>query len=110
MMVNLTPEQVFLCTFCAAALSGLSVLLRSDSELTIRNIFAAILFYGSAGVGLGMIAFDWLGGKQNPWRVIGCGWLVGLKIIKLTDIQKVSAAILKITGSKDDEDKDQKKS
>jgi len=108
-MQNMTPEQVFLCTFCAAALSGLGVLLRSDSALNVRNILSSVLFYGSAGVGLGMIAFDWLGGKQNPWKVIGCGWLVGLRIIKLSDISTVASAILKVTTHKEDEKDDKKK-
>jgi hypothetical protein len=102
-MQNLTPELVFLYTFCAASLSGLAVLLRSGSELNTRNVLGAILFHGSAGVGLGMIAFDWLGGKQAPWKVIACGWLVGLRIIKLSDIAEVVRRILNVNSEKDDD-------
>lgn len=108
-MQNLTPEQIFLCTYCAAALSGLTVLLRSDVELTFRNVTSTILFYGSAGVGLGMIAFEWLGGKQNPWRVIGCGFLVGLRIIKTQDIMTMARRLLNISEPPDDPKEKEKK-
>jgi hypothetical protein len=99
-MLAWTPEQVFMLTYLAAALSGLAALLRSDEPITVRSVSAAILFYGAAGTGLGMMAYEWLGGKQNPWRVVGAGMLVGIRIIKLSDIAHI---IRKIIGPDDQE-------
>lgn len=84
-----TPTQVFICTYIAAALSGVGALLHSEQEVTWRSMSAAVLLYGAAGCGLGMAAFEWLGGKQAPWRVIGCGMLVGIRVIRLKDISNI---------------------
>lgn len=92
-MEQWTPTTVFLCTYIAAALSGVGMLLNSDQEITARSVLAAVLLYGAAGCGLGMAGFEWLGGKENPWRVIGCGMLVGIRIIRLNDIKKVIAKL-----------------
>jgi hypothetical protein len=99
-MQNWTPDEVFLATFVAASLSGLAVLFKSKEPISPRSVFATILYYGATGCGLGMIAYEWLGGKQAPWRAIGCGWLVGIKAISLKDIKKFVQRIL----GNDDED------
>src|SRR5688572_6036347 len=89
-----TPEKTFIVTYIAAALSGLAVLLRTNEPLTVRSILSAILFYGSAGCGLGMIGYEYLGGRQAPWKVIGCGMLVGIRVIQFKDIAHVARRIL----------------
>jgi hypothetical protein len=88
-MNSWTPEQVFLVTYIAAALSGLGELLHSDREVTPRSFLAAILFYGAAGTGLGMLGYEYLGGKTRPWIVISCGLFVGIRAIKLSDIVRL---------------------
>ena len=93
-MAQWSPQQVFICTYVAAALAGLSGLLRSPQPLTARAIIGTVLFYGCAGTGLGMVGYEYLGGRENPWRVIGCGMLVGVRLIQFQQIKNIVARIL----------------
>lgn len=89
-----TPQTVFLCTYVAAALSGVAELLRSTRPITPRTVLAAILFYGAAGSALGMVGYEYLGGKERPWKVIACGILVGVRVIHLADITTLLRRLL----------------
>lgn len=101
-MVLWPDTSLFVVTFCGAALAGVANLLRSPDQITLRNLLAAVLFNGVAGTGFGMIAFEFLGGKQNPWRVIGCGMLVGIRIIKLSDVMTIVRKLIGTNGNDSD--------
>jgi hypothetical protein len=102
-MIDWTPEAVFILTYIAASLSGLAALLRTNQPLTVRSVLGTVLFYGSAGCGLGMVSYEYLGGKNAPWRVIGCGMLVGIKVIQLKDISNLVRRLFGETNDKDKE-------
>jgi hypothetical protein len=93
-MEHWTPQTVFVWTYIAAALSGLAALLRSSKPLTTRTVLSAVLFYGAAGAGLGMFGYEFLGGKEKPWRVIACGMLVGVGLIRAENIRDLIKRII----------------
>ncbi len=96
-----SPELTFAVTYIAAALSGLAVVLLEDKPLRFRTIIGTILLYGGLGSGLGMVGYEYLGGKNNPWKVVACGMLVGVRAIKMRDITNLVRRILAISDSND---------
>lgn len=103
-MENWTLNQIFACCLISAALSGFATLLMSEKPLTIRNIMAYLLWFAAGGTATSMIGFEYLGGKEKPWRVIGSAIAVGMGIVKLSDIAPVimkglGAAIMKALRS-----------
>lgn len=104
--VDWTPWILFVLTYIASALTGLSVVLLDSKEpLSARVVLGTVIKYGALGSGLGMIGYEYFGGKQSPWRVIAAGQLVGARALKLSDIQNLVRRILNLPPSKDDEDK-----
>lgn len=93
-MISWTPEAVFACTWLAAAVTGMSIYLGSDAPFTFRGLLTAIFFYGGLGCGFGMVGYGWLGGKDEPWRVIGCGFLVGVRAISIKGIKTILQRLL----------------
>jgi hypothetical protein len=94
-----SPEKLFLCTYIVGALSGIGALARSTEPITPRAIVAAIVFYGCSGCGLGMIGYEYLGWKNKPWLVVGCGFLVGVRAIHFEDIKAILRRMLSANGS-----------
>jgi hypothetical protein len=86
---------IFICCMLAAALSGFATLLMSDKPITSRNIGAYLLWFGMAGLGTSMLGFDYLGGKQKPWRVIGASIVIGMGVVKITDLGPVFMRVLR---------------
>lgn len=91
-METWTPERIFIIAYIASSLSGLAALLWSGKPLctdqgwlgvgqALRKILASMIYFGAAGTALGMVGFEWLGGREKPWRVIGCAMGVGLGAI-----------------------------
>lgn len=93
-METWTPLQVFIAAYVASALSGLAGLLWSAKPLTVRSACASVLYYGAAGTGLGMLGYEYLGGKEKPWRVIGCAMLVGIGVVDLATLQRLATRLL----------------
>jgi hypothetical protein len=95
---NWSPLHVFICTWLASAITGVGVYLGEDRAVTIRGTFVAAVTYGGMGCGLGMIGYEFLGGKQAPWKIIGCGFLVGIRAISLNSIKTLIQRILGPNG------------
>lgn len=81
-----TPERVFLFTYMISSLNGLGVYLGTSEPLQIRPILYSMITGGGLGIGFGMVAWQWLGGAENPWIIIGCGSLTGLGILRPSDV------------------------
>jgi hypothetical protein len=94
-----TPEKLFICTYIVGALSGIGALARSTEPITPRSIVAALVFYGCCGTGLGMLGYEYLGWKNKPWLVVGCGFLVGVRAIHLEDIKAILQKLLSSDGT-----------
>lgn len=78
-MPHVTTEALITCAvmFCVASLTGLSTLLRSRKQLTVRSVSSAMLGRGLFGLGTGLI---WLSYYQDRpiWLPLGVSILVGL--------------------------------
>jgi hypothetical protein len=95
--------SLFVATWFASALTALAPVLLSNKPCTARLLIGTIVLYGGLGAGFGMtVAFDYLGGKTQPWRVLVCGMLVGAGALKKADITVLLRRMLGIT---DDHDK-----
>lgn len=103
-----TPEYTFACTYIAAALSGLAVELNSNKPLPFRRFVGVILLYGGLGSGFGMLGYEFLGGQKQPWRVVACGMLVGVRALKINDIRNMLVKLLSTKLEDDSKDKDDK--
>lgn len=88
------PWHTFLATFVASALMGVSMIIKPEGPPSWWELLRAFLFYGGLGCGFGMTGFHWLGGKEHPERVIGCGFLVGLRIIQYGKIREFVRKVL----------------
>jgi hypothetical protein len=62
-----------MATYALSAVSGLGGVLLSNKTLTTREVVGTIIVYGGLGTGMGMLGYEYLGGKAAPWRVMGCG-------------------------------------
>jgi len=91
-----TPEVLFACTYICSAITGLGVLLSGEKPVTMRLVCACFLVNGALGAGLGMAGYEYMGGKDAPWRVIGCGMLVGARAIKIAWIMNIARRVLSI--------------
>jgi hypothetical protein len=94
-METWTHNQIFLCCLASAALSGFATLLMSDKPINGRNILAYLFWFALAGTGTSMLGFEYLGGKEKPWRVIGSAIMVGMGVVKLTDLGPVMTRALR---------------
>lgn len=102
---RLTPIQVFLSCFTIASLAGLAALLRSDKPLTWRMIIAAMLYSGIFGLMIGLCWYNYFGGSDNLYFLIGVSGLAGLGGTSLLDfvVQGISKGFnIKITSGDDD--------
>ena len=93
-MEDWSPLVVFTATYFAAALGGIGALLRSKEPIGFRNVSEAIIYSGLAGTSLGLVGYEFLGGRKYPSIIIGCGALVGLQIIKIKDIKDILKRII----------------
>lgn len=89
-----TPLQVFMASYVAAAVGGVGALLASDRPITLRSLGKAIVYYGVAGCGFAMTGFEYFGGKERPWRIIGLAALLGVGAIKVSDVTAVVRRML----------------
>jgi hypothetical protein len=83
-----------MATYALSAVSGLGGVLLSNKTLTTREVVGTIIVYGGLGTGMGMLGYEYLGGKAAPWRVMGCGMLIGVKAIKPKAVADMARKIL----------------
>lgn len=89
-----TPFQVFLVLMCGTFASGVVSELRSNKEATLRELFSAGAYWSALSTSFCMMGYEWIGGKEKPWRVLGTGVLIALGIIGADDIKRVVQSIL----------------
>lgn len=90
--------SLFVATWFASALTALAPLLLSNKPCTFKLVVGTMIFYGGLGAGFGMtVAFDYLGGKTQPWRVLVSGMLVGAGALKKTDVTVLVRRVFGIT-------------
>lgn len=102
-----TPDTLFAVAYCIAAANGVAVLLRSKHAVSIRSILSAMLNYGAAGCGLGMIGYEFLGGAEHPHRVLGFAMLVGIRAVRIEDVREFAIRLLGgswVPGNRDKDD------
>lgn len=102
-MLEWSPDRLFIATGIVAALGGLAVILNSKRTLSIRNVVGSILLYGLAGCGLGMVSYEYLHGKEYPWRVIGAGMLTGIQAVNWSLLRGAAARLLNLPVGEDNE-------
>ncbi|BBO31054.1 hypothetical protein [Lacipirellula parvula] len=95
-----TPLQIFMASYAAAAIGGVGALLASDRPITLRSLGKALVYYGVAGCGFAMTGFEYIGGKEKPWRIIGFAALLGVGAIKVSDVAAVARRMLSSEDSK----------
>ena len=82
---GIDPEKLFLMIGGLCSVAGLAQLLRSDKEITIRNVLSAITMSVVVGVGIAMIWYhQW--GDESPWFLFGLSTFAsigGADVIKL---------------------------
>lgn len=79
------PLRLFGLSFGISSVAGLAALLRSRQKLTTRYILSACLNSGCFGAGVAMIWYEWYGGAQYPWFMLGVSLLAGLGGTSLMD-------------------------
>lgn len=107
MQDKLTPLEVFVSCFSISSLAGLASLLRSGKALTWRLVVATLLYSGIFGLVIGLLWFNYFGGQNNIFFLIGVSGLAGLGGTTLLDfiVQGLANGFnIKITASKADED------
>lgn len=82
---RLTALQVFLSCFGISSFAGLAALLRSGKPLTWRSSIAAFLYSGMFGLVVGLLWYQYFGGKDNVYFLIGVSGLAGLGGMSLLD-------------------------
>ena len=104
---RLTALQVFVSCFSISSFAGLAALLRSGKPLTWRNITAAFLYSGIFGLVIGLLWYQYFGGQDNVYFLIGVSGLAGLGGMSLLDFAVqglLSGFNIKITTEGRDDD------
>jgi len=107
MQDKLTPLEVFASCFSISSLAGLASLLRSGKPLTWRLVAATLLYSGIFGLVIGLLWFNYFGGQNNIYFLIGVSGLAGLGGTTLLDfiVQGLANGFnIKITASKSEGD------
>lgn len=109
MQDKLTPLEVFISCFSISSLAGAAALLRSGKALTWRAVTAAILYSGIFGLVIGLLWYNYFGGQNNVYFLIGVSGLAGLGGTSLLDfaVQGIANGFnIKITTSSDGDQED----
>lgn len=80
------PITLFSIAFGLSSVAGLAALLRNGRALTWRLILSAALNSGLFGIGVAMIWYNYYGGAQHPWFMLGVSLLAGLGGASLIDL------------------------
>lgn len=84
-----SPGYTFVATWALAAVGGVASylqrsILTDDAQkrkFSWTGCIASAWYFGAAGLVLGMLGFEVLGGREAPWRTIACGGAVGLRLL-----------------------------
>lgn len=107
MQDRLSPLEVFIACFGISSLAGLAELLRSGRPLTLRELASSLLYSGVFGLVIGLLWYNYFGGHNNLYFLIGVSGLAGLGGISLLDfiVQGVSKGFnIRITSGRRDRD------
>lgn len=74
--VTVSPWLLFGGVFVVASLGGLAALLRSGQDITLRQIFSALLNSGFVGLIIALVLWSRYGGK-DPYLLLGVSILAG---------------------------------
>jgi hypothetical protein len=85
MQDNLNPIHVFIACFSLASVAGISSLVRSGKELTVRTILAAGCYSGLLGLVIGLLWYNYFA-PANIFFLIGVSCLAGLGGVSLIDV------------------------
>lgn len=87
--MNLTTTQAwtFITAFIVAAIAGLASLLRSNNEITWRNLSATILYSGVIGSIISMLSFDYF--EENIPLLLATSGLTGIGGATAIDLLRV---------------------
>jgi len=77
-MAQLDPLHTFIAAFVIASLGGLAGLLHGNQELRLRNVTAAMLSSGLAGLILALLWYNWFHGAGNIYFLLGLAGLAGI--------------------------------
>ena len=105
MQDKLTPLEVFVSCFSVASLAGLASLLRSGKPLDRRVVIAAMLYSGMFGLTIGLLWYNYFGGQDNIYFLVGVSGLAGLGGTSLLEllVHGISKGFnIKITADKKD--------
>lgn len=106
---KLSPLHVFASCFCIASFAGLASLLRSKKQLTGRLLVSAFLYSGLFGLVIGLLWYNYFGGQDNLYFLIGVSGLAGLGGTSLLDfvVQGVANGFnIKITAERGDDEEE----
>lgn len=88
-MEHWSPESVFLLTGLLGGLAGAVKEARTHKTITKWAAMWACFDYGFTASALGMVGYQWLGGKEHPEMIIGMGMLVGLRLLTIKQIREL---------------------
>jgi hypothetical protein len=89
MNMQWTPETLFLFTYIASAITSLGIeLLDESKELSPKLVLGTVIVYGALGSAMGWFAYEYLGGRQSPGKVIVAGLAVGVRAIKVDTVRQ----------------------
>jgi hypothetical protein len=102
---KLSPLEVFVSCFSISSLAGLAALLRGGKPLTWRSVAATTLYSGIFGLVIGLLWYNYFGGDNNVYFLIGVSGLAGLGGTSLLEfvVQGISNGFnIKITTDNDE--------
>lgn len=82
---ELDPLHVLISCFSLSSLSSIAALLRSNKEVTFRQIAATSLYSGFLGLAIGLVWFNYFS-PTNIFFLIGVSVLAGLGGTSLLDL------------------------
>jgi len=79
------PLTLFSMAFGLSSVAGLAAILRNGKVITLRLLISATLNSGLFGLGVAMVWYNFYGGAQYPWFMLGVSLLAGLGGASLMD-------------------------
>jgi hypothetical protein len=93
-METWTPLQVFIVLLIGTFIAGFGGHARANRNATLRELLASGLYWSAVSTSFCMAGYEWIGGKEKPWRVLGIGGLIALGIINMKTLKKRATTML----------------
>jgi hypothetical protein len=93
-MESWTPLQVFFVLMVGTFLAGMGGYARANKTATIREMLAAGAYWSALSTSVCMMGYEFIGGREKPWRVLGTGVLIALGIIGADDIKRIVQSVI----------------